>query len=58
MSKIERFDIPTQRPLIDIYRAFRANLEKVAEAKGEKLDPSWYADSPDEKPGLYKDRPE
>jgi hypothetical protein len=39
------------------FRAFRGFLEKSFEAKGKKLAPAWYADGPDERPGLYVDQP-
>jgi hypothetical protein len=58
MTEDDRFYIPAGRTIIQVYRAFRACVEKMAEAKGEKLDPAWYADSPEEKPDLYKDQPE
>lgn len=57
MSDIpERFYIPTGPKLIDGFRAFRSYLEKVAESRGEELDPDWYADSPKQAPELYKDQ--
>jgi hypothetical protein len=42
--------------LIDIYRSMRNFFERVAAAKGESLDPSWYEDGPDHMPHLYDDR--
>jgi hypothetical protein len=56
-EKIVRFDIPSKPTRIEMYRAFRGFLEKSFAAKGEKLDPAWYADSPEERPELYKDQP-
>ena len=53
----QRFDIPSKPTLIEMFRAFRGFLEKSFEVKGRKLDPAWYADSPDERPGLSKDQP-
>jgi hypothetical protein len=54
MSEVQRFDIPSKPTRIEMYRAFRAYLERTT---GEKLDPAWYADSPEETPELYKDQP-
>lgn len=57
MEPIERFDVPAGgRRLIDIYRVMRRFFERVAEARGETLDPSWYEDGPDQMPQLYKPR--
>lgn len=56
-ERVERFDIPAKPTLIELYRAFRGYVERVAAAQGQTLEPGWYADSPDEKPGLYKDQP-
>jgi hypothetical protein len=50
----DRFDIPTAgRSGIEIFRAFRAVMEKKAEAMGRTLDPAWYDDGPDKLPRLY-----
>ena len=50
----DRFDIPTEgRSGIEIFRAFRAVMEKKAEAMGRTLDPAWYDDGPDTLPELY-----
>lgn len=57
MSEVQRFFMPTKPTLIEVFHAFRAYLEKVVEANGEKLDPAWYADGPEDVPGLYKDQP-
>lgn len=57
MSEVQRFFIPTKPTLIESFRAFREYLEKALASKGEKLDPEWYRDSPDEAPELYKDQP-
>lgn len=56
-EKIERFGIPSKPTRIKMLRAFRASLERAFAAKGETLDPAWYADSPVERPELYKDQP-
>jgi hypothetical protein len=58
MSEIQRFDIPSKPTRIEMFRAFRTYLERSFAAKGQKLAPAWYADSPEEKPGLYEDQPE
>lgn len=55
MTDIQRFDIPSKPTLIEMFRAFRGYLEKTT---GGGLDKAWYADSPEEKPSLYKDQPE
>jgi hypothetical protein len=57
-DKPERFYVLTKATLIEGFRAFRSYLEKVVEKKGEKLDPAWYADGPEDAPHLYKDQPE
>ena len=36
----------------------RSYFEKVAESKGQKLDPAWYDDGPERRPYLYKDQPD
>ena len=54
---IERFAIPSKPTRIEMFRAFRAYLERAFAAKGETLSPAWYADSPDEQPMLYADQP-
>lgn len=54
---IQRFDGPVgRRRLIDIYRSMRNFFERVAAARGESLDPSWYEDSPEQMPHLYDDQ--
>lgn len=55
MTEIQRFDIPSKPTRIEMFRAFRTYLEK---STGKKLSTGWYADSPEEKPGLYEDQPE
>jgi hypothetical protein len=55
MTDIQRFDNPSKPTRIEMFRAFRPYLEK---ATGKKLSTGWYADSPEEKPGLYEDQPE
>ena len=55
MTDIQRFDIPSKPTRIEMFRAFRGYLEKTT---GKKLATAWYADSPEEKPGLYEDQPE
>ena len=58
MSKqVQRFDIPSKPTIIEGFRAMRSYFEKVAESKGEKLDPAWYDDGPERRPYLYKDQP-
>jgi len=42
--------------LIDIYRSMRNFFERVAAARGESLDPSWYEDGPEQMPHLYDDQ--
>lgn len=50
----DRFFIPAAgRSGIEIFRAFRAAMEKRAAAMGKTLDPVWYDDGPDKLPGLY-----
>ena len=57
-EEINHFYTPVhRRKLIDIYRSMRNHFEKAAAAKGESLDPSWYEDSPEQMPQLYKDQP-
>jgi hypothetical protein len=53
-EKIQRFDIPSKPTAIEMFRAFRAYLEKTT---GKQLSPGWYADSIEERPGLYVDQP-
>jgi len=48
-----RVDIPTEGTLLGAFRAFRAFAEKLAASKGHTLDPAWYLDGPDDRPGLY-----
>jgi hypothetical protein len=55
MTDIPRLDIPSTPTRIEMFRAFRGYLEKTT---GKKLATAWYADSPEEKPGLYEDQPE
>jgi hypothetical protein len=50
------FLVPTAgRTKLEIFRAVRAAIEKMVEARGEKLDPAWYADGPEDRPALYDD---
>lgn len=59
MTDIKRFDVPTSgQSVLEIYRAMRAYFERVAKAKGQKLDPAWYDDGPDKMPWLYKNKQE
>ena len=59
MSKqIQRFDVKGKQTIIETFRAMRAYFERVAEAKGKKLDPAWYDDGPETLPHLWKDQPE
>jgi hypothetical protein len=53
-EKIQRFDIPSKPTLIEMFRAFRTYLEK---STGGELSPGWYMDSPEARPGLYRDQP-
>ena len=53
-EKIVRFDIPSRPTAIEMFRAFRTYLEKTT---GKQLSPGWYRDSPEDRPGLYKDQP-
>ena len=52
-DKPERIDIPTGGTLIGAFRAFRAMVEAKAKAEGRELDPAWYEDDPEDRPGLY-----
>ena len=52
-DKPERIDIPTGGTLIGAFRAFRAMVEAKAKAEGRELDPAWYEDEPEDRPGLY-----
>jgi len=54
---VEAFFIPAKPTLIEGFRAFRSYLERVFEAKGQKLDSAWYDDGPDRRPYLYEDQP-
>ena len=56
-DRVERFDIPSKPTLIEVFRALRGYVERLAAVEGRKLDPQWYADSPEEAPHLYKDQP-
>lgn len=40
-------------PPIDMFRALRAWIEQHAAREGKTLDPAWFRDSPQERPGLY-----
>ena len=57
MTNDERFYTPAGPTIIDTYRAFRAALERLVAKKGETLDESWYRDSPEDNPILYRDQP-
>jgi len=57
MSEVQRFDMPSKPTRLEMFRAFRTYLERAFAANGEKLDPAWYADSPEETPELYRDQP-
>jgi len=54
-DKPERIDIPTGGTLIGAFRAFRDMIEAKAKAEGRELDPAWYRDGPEDRPGLYPD---
>jgi|GEM_PF-2008121 len=54
----ERFYVPSKPTIIEGFRAMRTVFEKIVEARGEKLDPAWYDDGPEQAPELYKDQPE
>jgi hypothetical protein len=57
MSYRERFFLPTGGSALSAYRAFRAWAEGQAAARGQKLDPVWYQDGPEDLPELYEERP-
>jgi hypothetical protein len=57
-EKTDRFYVPSRPTIIEGFRALRAALEKVVEARGGTLDPAWYDDGPERFPQLYKDQPE
>ena len=57
-GKPDRFYVPTRPTIIEGFRALRAALEKVVEARGEKLDPAWYDDGPEQSPEFCTDQPE
>jgi hypothetical protein len=52
-QKPVRVDIPTEGTLLGAFRAFRAFAEKLAASHGQKLDPRWYEDGPEDRPELY-----
>lgn len=52
-EKPERFDIPSSGNVLEVFRAIRAFFETVAEEAGQSLEPEWYADAPEDRPGLY-----
>jgi len=58
MSEPERFYIPSKPTIIEGFRAMRDAFEKMAEARGNKLDPAWYDDGPEKCPWLWKDQTE
>jgi len=51
-QKPVRVDIPTEGTLLGAFRAFRAFAEKLAASHGQKLDPRWYEDGPEDRPEL------
>lgn len=42
---------------IELFRAFRAWFELHAAQQGQKLDPAWYRDGPEDMPDLYREVP-
>lgn len=52
-DKPERIDIPTGGSLLEAFRALREFLAEQARANGRELDPGWYDDGPESRPGLY-----
>ncbi len=57
MTETERFYVRSRPTIIEGFRALRAAIEKIVEARGETLDPAWYDDGPEHCPHLYKDQP-
>ena len=57
-EKTDRFYVSGRPTIIEGFRALRAALEKVVEARGGKLDAAWYDDGPERQPHLYKDQSE
>jgi len=56
MSEPERFYVRSKPTIIEGFRALRAAIEKIVEARGETLDPAWYDDGLERHPELYKDQ--
>ena len=48
---IVRVDIPTHGSARAAFLAFRAWAEQVAASQGKTLDPEWYRDDPENRPG-------
>lgn len=53
----EHFYVPSKPTIIEGFRVMRTLFEKIVEAGGEKLDPAWYDDGPEQAPELYMDQP-
>ena len=54
---IERVDIPCAGSALAAFRAFRVWAEQVAASQGKTLDPAWYEDCLEDRPGLYRKSP-
>ena len=52
-DKPERFFLPTEGSLLGAFRAIREFIAERARAEGRELDPAWYEDDPEDRPGLY-----
>ena len=52
-EKPERFFLPTEGSLLGAFRAIREFIAEKARAEGRELDPAWYEDDPEDRPGLY-----
>ncbi len=52
-DKPERFFLPTEGSLLGAFRAIREFIAAKARAEGRELDPAWYEDEPEDRPGLY-----
>lgn len=52
-EKPQRFDLPTDGSLIGTFRVLREFFESQLNTGGRELDPAWYLDDPEHRPGLY-----
>ena len=50
---VTRVDVPTGGSKLEAFRAMRAWAEQMAKKQGKTLEPGWYADGPEDSPGLY-----